>query len=390
MAAAYACSMLSRLSIATGIDVAVAAVLVAGLESEIWTFPHASRPLLLAAVGLLTTVPLVWRRRAPVAVLAAAAAGSSALHFISPAFWNNSSFSDAAQMLALYSVGANTRGRSARLGAAVVVLVAVTAFIPDDSPVGLTTVGFGMLFLIGPWLVGVVMRRRRDNELLLAERAFQAERRRDQHAQAAVSAERSRIARELHDVVAHAISVIIVQARGGERMVDTDPDRAREAFGAIATTGEQAMVEMRRLLGLLRANDAGSALAPQPSLDRVGELVGQLRESGLPVDLAIEGDPRPLPPGVDVSAYRIVQEALTNVLRHAGPAAAKVLIRYEPQRVEIAVADDGPGNAALPGSGHGLVGIRERVTLIGGALEAGPGADGGFSVRAVLPTGDMA
>jgi signal transduction histidine kinase len=382
--------MLSRLPIATAIDVAIAAVLTVGLQAEIWTFPAADRSFLLAGCGLLATVPLAVRRRAPIPVLAAAAVGTNALHYISPEFWNNSSFSDAAQMLALYSVGANTRGRSARLGAGAVVFVAVTAFIPDDSPVGLSTVGFGMLFLIGPWLVGVVMRRRRENELFLAERAFQAERRRDQHAQAAVSAERSRIARELHDVVAHAISVIIVQARGGERIIGTDPDRAREAFGAVAATGEQAMGEMRRLLGLLRENDAGSALAPQPSLDRVSELVGRMRESGLPVNLAIEGDPRPLPPGVDVSAYRILQEALTNVLRHAGPAAATVHIRYEPERIEIAVADDGPGNGAPPGSGHGLIGIRERVTLIGGALEVGPGADGGFSVRAVLPTGDTA
>ena len=174
------------------------------------------------------------------------------------------------------------------------------------------------------------MRRRRENERFLAERALEAERRRDQHARVAVSAERSRIARELHDVVAHAISVIVVQARGGERIVGTDPDRAREAFGVIGMTGEQALGEMRRLLGLLRENDAVAELAPQPSLSHVGDLVGQLRESGLPVDLAVEGHPRRLPPGVDVSAYRIVQEALTNVLRHAGSAVATVRIRYDP------------------------------------------------------------
>ena len=387
MVTAYAWSVLSRVPITMGIDVAIAAVLTAGLQAEIWTWPPADHQLLLSALGLVTTVPLVVRRRAPIPVLAAAAVGTMTLHLVAPGFWNNSSFSDAALMLALYSVGANTRGRAARFGAGAVLAVLVTAFIPDDSPVRVTTVGFGALFLLGPWLIGVVIRRHREHERLLAERAFEAERRRDQHAQAAVSAERARIARELHDVVSHAISVIVVQARGGERILGTDPERAREAFGVIATTGEQALGEMRRLLGLLRDSDAADDLAPQPSLDHVCDLVTQLRESGLPVEFAVEGRPRPLPPGVDVSAYRIVQEALTNVLRHAGAAAATVHIRWQADQVDILVTDDGCGMAASPGAGHGLIGIRERVTLIGGDLEAGPRPDGGYTVHAVLPIG---
>lgn len=201
----------------------------------------------------------------------------------------------------------------------------------------------------------------------------------------AVAEERSRIARELHDVIAHSVSVMVVQAQASQRLLDGEQGEARQALGSIETTGRQALTEMRRLLGILRRTDAELALAPQPGLGSLDALIGQFRESGLPVDLRVEGEPRSLPPGVDLSAYRIVQEALTNALKHAGPARADVVVRYSDDGVELEIADDGPGTGKGGGSGHGLVGMRERVALYGGTLESGKQDGGGYFVRARLP-----
>jgi signal transduction histidine kinase len=200
----------------------------------------------------------------------------------------------------------------------------------------------------------------------------------------AIADERARIARELHDVVAHAISVIVLQARGGRRMLGEHPEETRSALDAIERAGEQALGEMRRLLGMLRDTDERMALAPQPGLGRLEELAAEVGTAGLPVDVRVEGEPVDLPPGVDVSAYRIVQEALTNSLKHAGPARATVVVRYIPDALEVEVMDDGRGNGAGVGSGHGLAGIRERVGAYGGDLEAGAHPEGGFRVRARL------
>jgi signal transduction histidine kinase len=197
-----------------------------------------------------------------------------------------------------------------------------------------------------------------------------------------------RIARELHDVVAHAISVIVLQARGGRRVLQSDPGEALQALDAIERAGEQALTEMRRLLGLLRDGDEELALAPQPSLARIDDLAASLAETGLPVVVRVEGTPVSLPPGIDVTAYRIVQEALTNTLKHAGPARASVVVRYEPGAVELEVLDDGPGVAGGNGSGHGLAGIGERVAVYGGELASGRRPEGGYALRARLPFGE--
>jgi signal transduction histidine kinase len=196
----------------------------------------------------------------------------------------------------------------------------------------------------------------------------------------------------LHDVVAHNVSVMVVQAGAARRTVDRDTAGAKEAMNLIETTGRQALDEMRRLLGVLRKEDDQErpALTPQPSVRYLDQLVAQVRKAGLPVELEVEGDPRPLASGVDLSAYRIVQEALTNSLKHAGPAHATVRVRYGADDVEVTVTDDGRGPEAGDGangtaSGHGLVGIRERVALYGGELEAGPRRGGGYTVRAKLP-----
>jgi signal transduction histidine kinase len=224
----------------------------------------------------------------------------------------------------------------------------------------------------------------------------------------AVAEERGRIARELHDVVAHSVSVMVVQAGAARRTLAASPDMAAAALGQIESTGRQALVEMRRLLGLLRAGERtdAAALAPQPGLEHLESLAAAAREAGLPVEVRVEGEPRPLPAGVDLSAYRIVQEALTNVVRHAGPARATVRVCYGREALEIQVTDDGPGAAGdggglvvvtigpdgvleVPGrgngDGHGLIGMRERVAMFGGTLEAGARPEGGYRVAARLP-----
>jgi signal transduction histidine kinase len=208
-----------------------------------------------------------------------------------------------------------------------------------------------------------------------------------------VAAERARIARELHDVVSHAISVTVLQARGGRRLVGVDDAAVRRSLDAIEHTNTAALGDMRRLLAVLRDTEdvTTDGLMPQPSLSRLEELVEQVRGSGLPVDLEVSGEPGIVPPGVDLSAYRIVQEALTNVLKHAGTKArARVQVTYRPDDVDVAVIDDGRlwvsgGEATRHGDGHGLINIRERVAVVGGTVKAGPGPDGGFVVRAHLP-----
>jgi signal transduction histidine kinase len=199
-----------------------------------------------------------------------------------------------------------------------------------------------------------------------------------------VAEEQARIARELHDVIAHNVSVIVVQAAAADDVFDVDPARAREALRSIEATGREAMGELRRLLGGVRAAD--ESYRPQPGLGRLDELVEQVRAGGLTVTVRVDGTPRPLAPGVDLSAFRIVQEALTNTLRHAAASRADVTVRYGPEAIDLEVRDDGIGGGApaRDGSGHGLLGMRERAALTGGTLAAGPAPGGGFVVRARL------
>jgi signal transduction histidine kinase len=199
-----------------------------------------------------------------------------------------------------------------------------------------------------------------------------------------VERERRRIARELHDVIAHNVSVMLVQAAAAQRALKRDPQAAVALLDVVQDAGREAVDEMQVLLGVLREEDDGASLAPRPGLPRLAELVAQVRDAGLDVTLRVEGEERSLPAPVDMSAYRIVQEALTNALKHAGPARAEVLVRYGERAIELEVLDDGAGGGG-PGGGHGLIGIRERVLLYGGEFEAGARVDGGFRVHALLP-----
>jgi signal transduction histidine kinase len=204
--------------------------------------------------------------------------------------------------------------------------------------------------------------------------------------QQAVRDEKSRIARELHDVVAHNVSVITAQATGAQRVFDTEPELARDALRSIETTGRGALTEMRRLLGVLQLESDNAAIEPQPGLDQLPYLIAQMERSGLPVDLQVSGEPRPLSSGVQLNAYRIVQEALTNTLKHAGPSCARVELHYRPDHLDVRVADNGRGFNPDAVPGHGVIGMRQRAAMLGGQLSVLPGAAGGVLVTASLPT----
>ncbi len=360
------------------------------------------RPGLLLAVAAVGSVGLALRRRAPLVAFLLAAGSIEGVTLVAPGFDNDSAALVLTFGVALYSLGRYAAGLEQWLG--IVALIAfMVMFVLSEAP-GATSVdtgdiGFVLLFAGAPWGAGVMIRLRLERERLLRERNAALQRDQEAQARAAVAAERARIARELHDVVAHAISVTVMQARGGRAMLGRDETQVRRALDAIEQTNTAALSDMRRLLAVLRDTEdhPDGRAAPQPSLANLEHLVEQVRTAGLSVELAVTGDRAdrdvPVPPGVDLSAYRIVQEALTNVLKHAGPTAtARVEVGYGTDSLRVTVLDDGVGpleatvSRGADGSGHGLVGIRERVAVIGGRVEAGPGPAGdGFVVTAVLP-----
>jgi signal transduction histidine kinase len=236
------------------------------------------------------------------------------------------------------------------------------------------------------WVAGRGVQAHRERALEAVGTAKALEREGEERTKAAIAEERLRIARELHDVVAHSVSVMTVQAAAERRVLD-EADEAHDVLVSIEETGRQAMVEMRRLLGMLRAGREDLALAPQPGMEHLEVLVEQVRAAGLPLQWRVEGDPRALPAGVDLAAYRIIQEALTNALKHAGSATAAVVVRYGAADLELEITDTGQGSNGPPARvGHGLIGMRERVSLYGGEFEAGNREPHGFMVRARLPT----
>ena len=327
-----------------------------------------------AAVAIFPAI--VWRVRAPLALLGLLMVIAVLGAVLPTRLLDVEAFGFIA-LLGIYSGAAHTTGWRAWLVGAMTVTFGVSALLTDPDGVNLSGLVFFALLFGAPYAAGKVVQRRR-----VGEDRMRGER---DAAHAAMVEERARIARELHDVVAHAIGVVVLQARGGRRLLDSSPAQTREALETIERTAQQALVEMRRLVGLLR--EADDSLAPQPTLAQLPVLLDQMRNAGLGVELDIDGDAVELPPGVELSAYRIVQEALTNALKHSGPATAHVTLRYGARDLEIEVADDGHGGTGSRHSGHGLVGMRERVTVVGGDLVAGPRSEGGFAVRARLPYG---
>jgi signal transduction histidine kinase len=338
---------------------------------------------------LLATVPVAVRRRWPAGVLMVTGGATIALSALG---YDNAG--GMGPLFALYTVAAHTeRAVSvAGLGFTAVGILATIVLEVERFDIRLPNIVASYLAFATVWLIGDNLRTRRAYLAQLDERARQLEREREEQAARAIADERSRIARELHDVVAHHVSVMVVQAAAARRVLGQRPEAAAAALSAVESTGRQALVEMRRMVGVLRAGSADESLAPLPGLDRLGELLAQVREAGLPVELETSGEPRRLPAGVELSAYRIVQEALTNSLRHAGNATARVCLDYGSDGLAITVADAGRGKAedrsSAPGrapGGHGLVGMRERVALYGGRFAAGPGPSGGYVVSAWLP-----
>ncbi len=337
------------------------------------------------AFAFAVTVPLLWRRRAPLLVLAVIC-GLLALRAATADVAEFGTAPFPSMLVATFSVGAHMgavwlAAPAVLLPFGTMLLATRTEFWSTDPQPG--DVAILSFFIVAAWAAGRLVRHRSAQaEAARAESGLLA--------REAVAAERARVARELHDVVAHSVSIIAVQAGAAEALVGRDPDRAREHIASVRRTAGEALIEMRRLLGVLREDEA--VYAPQPTLGDLERLIGEVRATGVPVELAREGDDaEPLPAGIDLAAYRIVQEALTNVRRHAGAAPTRVVVRRAPGVVDVEVVNatpDGPGEG--PGGGHGLVGMRERVRLYGGSLDAGPREDGGFGVRARLPVGDAA
>jgi signal transduction histidine kinase len=340
--------------------------------------------------GLALALLLAWRRRAPLAMICAFVAVGVVNEALGGSLYSfpAAGGSDAeippigtllAGVIAFYSLGAHTGDRDARLGLGIG-LAGYWTTVAVSGQIDFGSFFFSTALAVISWLIG---RNARGRALRLAA----AEREQEQRTRLAISDERARIAREFHDVVAHSVGVMVVQAQGARRVLERDPERAREALDSIEQTGRTALDDMRGSLDVLRRDDAGPDLEPQPGLDDLDRLLEQAREGGLEVDVAVEGEPRELPQGVDLSAYRIVQEALTNAIKHAGSVRTRVTVRYGEDELQLEVSDDGPGPSGNgeDGSGHGLVGMRERIASHGGELRTGPGPEGGFVVRATLP-----
>jgi signal transduction histidine kinase len=343
----------------------------------------------LLPLSLALVIPVVFRRKYPVGAFVAA----TVIGAVQVLLTTRPSAADLAIVVLLYTLAAYRPRRISVAGLVVCLLgsvVGVARWTPGRLGL-LPTIVVGSIVFAGPvllaWVLGDSMRYRRAYYASLEDRAARLERERDAQAQIAAATERARIARELHDVVAHNVSVMVVQANGASYALDTEPEKARQALAAIAGTGRQALAEMRRLLGVLRSGDGETGLAPLPGIGQLSELLEQTRASGLAVAFTVEGVPGPLPDGVALAAYRIVQESLTNTRKHGGPnASAQVTLRYCEDVLVLRITDDGRGAAAAADvAGHGMTGMHERVAIYGGTLQAGPRPGGGYRVTASLP-----
>lgn len=394
---------LRRHPVATDVAMAVALGGLAVVAERLYRESLAGSALPGAGLSIALTValhaPLVLRRRFPVAVLAAVTAIFAWYRLIEVP---EPTMSSVTLFIALVSVGMQARrGRTGARAAAVVVMLGVLAvsLVTTDVPAGSRslwlqqvafTLGLNGFFFAAAWMLGDAFHTRAERERQLEERTAELEAERESNARRAVVAERLRIAREIHDVVAHHVSVMGVQAGAARRVMARRPDDAAAALADVEASSRQAVEELHRLLGFLRDVDADTAgLAPQPSLAHLDDLLADVRSTGLHVELDVDGPLAAVPRSVDVSAYRIVQEALTNTRKHAGLAArARVRVRGRADHLEIEIVDDGarrPGPVASDSGGHGLLGMRERVALHGGRLVTGPEPGGGYAVRASFP-----
>jgi signal transduction histidine kinase len=346
--------------------------------------PDGLRLVLEMAAVFSMIALLLLRRRAPMLVPATTWLSSAALSFLDGQLIVTQGTLTIAGLVAAVLLGSLQDTRQARVGL-VVVFVSAMIVVSNDPAHTVGDLFFTpSLFAVG-WLVGYALHAGAEQTAAAEDRAARAERDRENAARVAVAEERARIARELHDVVAHAVSVMVLQVGAVRHRMPDDDAEDREALQNVEQAGRTALAEMRRLLDAMRREDDLAELAPRPGLGNVPELVADVEATGLAVDLRVEGEPVPLSPGLDLSAYRIVQEGLTNALKHAHARHAMVQIRYGLRELELEVRDDGRGATASDGLGHGLVGIGERVKLFGGDMLAGPLSAGGFALRAWLP-----
>ena len=365
-------------------DLAVAVALaVLGIADALhggWHGPPAVNAIVVPAMAL----SLAWRRRQPLIVLAVVMGGLASLSLA----FGGSETSTAVfiNVVAVYSAAAHVS--NAELPVAVALIAAGVAVHdlrdPDIAAFGdaiWNTILLGLTFL-----VGLGMRRREARTRALEQETEALRKEREIVAVEAAAEERRRIARELHDIISHSLGIVVLQAGAAEQVLERDPEGARAALRSIRSTGQAAIGEMGTLLGLVRGEVSSAApREPQPSLADLDALIATTRESGLPVDLAVEGQRRSLAAALELSVFRIIQEGLTNALKHAGPVPTRVIMRFRADQLEIEVTDEGGGEANGHGSGRGLAGMRERVAVFGGQLDAGPRADGGWTLRAVLP-----
>jgi signal transduction histidine kinase len=369
------------------LDLLLAGLLAVVAQAETWTAGglDGARWAQALAAGAMC-IPLAWRRLAPLAVLVAVNVPLIAMGLAGDAL--DQGFVMAVLIVAWFSLGAHRDRRGALLGGALGFSLLIVLVLADPrAPVG-DLVFLGSI-LGGVLALAVALRERREAAGALEARAARLEREREERARQAVAAERARIARELHDIVGHAVSTAIVQTSAVRRRLRHDRPREAEDLLGVETVARQALGEMRRLVTILRADGEQPGFAPQPGVDDLERLADQIRAAGLPVVLSVEGERPALAPGVDLAAYRIVQEALTNALRHAGSASAQVTVRFGERELELEVLDDGAAAATASngdaGGGHGLVGMRERTALYGGTVQAGPRPGGGYRVHATLP-----
>jgi signal transduction histidine kinase len=346
------------------------------LASSLGALGHEHRTAIGVPIALLLALPLFVRRQYPLTVLALTTV-------VTAVAVGRYAYNPFPAGVALFTVAARFDRRVSLAAGAGALLILVFP-LWADAGWGEPYVMLGRLlpFAIA-WLVGdsIGIRRRYVQEL--EEKAERLERERESEAARAVAEEQARIARELHDVLAHNLSVMVVQAAAADDVFETRPDRARQALRRVEATGRTALAELRQLLGEVRGE--GADFSPQPGLDRLDELVHEVRGAGLHVVVTIEGTPKTLPAALELSAYRVVQEALTNTLKHAHATRADVAVHYRDSALDVQVRDDGSGDGG--GSGHGLIGMRERVAVFGGSLSAGPGENGGFAVAATFPLG---
>jgi signal transduction histidine kinase len=358
-----------------------ALVLVVIVVTQVQAWSHADHPHgRISVLALLTAGPLLFRRRAPFAAPLVSAVGAAAFTLLDPGGAYDTSTMFFVLLLQAWAAGSLLDVREAGITFAAVLAAAWLVMLRAPG-LPWTEVLWVSLPLTGVFVLSMASARRAEQVRLAEARA----RRSAEDAERAVEEERLRISRELHDVVAHSVSVMTVQAGAVRRLLKPEQEREREALKVVEETGRQALTEMRRLLGMMRTEGETAALAPQPGIKTLDRLLEHVREAGMPVELTVQGEPFDLPPGIDLSAYRIVQEALTNALRHGGPARAWVSVRYGDGEVEVDVENDGRSNGEGDPAGLGLVGMRERVAMCGGAFQAGPRDGGGYRISATLP-----